>query len=51
MLAFITDMANFYGKVIKAICDKEFVKRLIAKLRAFKNRRIESDITQQEEVN
>ena len=50
MLAFITDMANSYGKEIKAICDKELVKRLIAKLRAFKNKRIESDIVQQEEV-
>lgn len=50
MLAFITDMANSYGKEIKSICDKELVKRLIAKLRAFKNKRIESDIVQQEEV-
>lgn len=50
MLAFITDMANSYGKEIKAICDKELVTRLIGKIRAYKNKRIESEIVQQEEV-
>jgi hypothetical protein len=51
MLAFIADMANSYGKEIKAVCDKEFVKKVISKLRAYKIKRIESDINQQEEVN
>jgi hypothetical protein len=50
MLAFITDMANSYGKDIKAICDKELVTRLIGKIRAYKNKRIESELVQQEEV-
>ena len=50
MLAFVTDMANSYGQEINAILDKEFVKRLILKLRGFKQRRYESDISTQEEV-
>lgn len=51
MLAFITDMANSYGKEIKAICDTDFVKRLINKLKSYRLKRYESDIIQQEEVD
>jgi hypothetical protein len=51
MLAFITDMANSYGKEIASICDKEFISKLITKLRSFKIKRYESDIIQQEQVN
>jgi hypothetical protein len=51
MLAFVSDMANTYGKEIKAVCDPNFVKRIITKLRNFKNRKIESEINQQEEVS
>lgn len=50
MLAFITDMANYYGQEIKAICEVPFVIKIIQKLRSFKNKKIESDIIQQEEV-
>lgn len=50
MLAFITDMANYYGQEIKAICEVSFVQKLIIKLKSFKNKKIESEIIQQEEV-
>jgi hypothetical protein len=50
MLAFITDMANSYGKEIASICDKEFIRKVITKLRNFKIKKYESDIIQQEQV-
>ncbi len=50
MLSFISDMANSYGKEIKSICEKEFVKKLLTKLRALKVKRYEVEINQQEEV-
>ena len=50
MLAFITDMANSYGKEIASICDKEFVGKVVSKLRSFKIKRFESEIVQQEQV-
>jgi hypothetical protein len=50
MLAFVTDMANSYGKEITTICDPTFVKKIIFKLRNFKNKKIEGEINQQEEV-
>jgi len=51
MLAFVTDMANLYGKEIKAICDVQFVKTLIERLKSFRMKRYETDINQQEQVN
>ncbi len=50
MLSFISDMANSYGKEIKSICEKEFVRKLMTKLRAFKIKRFDIEINQQEEV-
>lgn len=50
MLGFVCDMANSYGKEIAAICDREFVSKLIFKLKAFKIKKYESEIAQQEEV-
>lgn len=50
MLSFISDMASSYGKEIKSICEIEFVKKLITKLRAFKIKRYEVELNQQEEV-
>ena len=50
MLAFVTDMANLYGKEIKAVCDVQFVKILIERLKSFRMKRYETDINQQEQV-
>jgi len=51
MLAFVTDMANTYGKEIASICDREFVRQIIIKLRNFKIKKYETEIAQQEQVN
>ena len=50
MLSFISDMANSYGREIKSICEKEFVNKLLAKLRASKVKRYDVEINQQEQV-
>jgi hypothetical protein len=50
MLAFISDMANYFGKDIKNVCDKELVQTIITKLRNFRVKRYESDIIGQEQV-
>jgi hypothetical protein len=44
-------MANAYGKEIKSICEKEFVQKVIDKLKTFKVHKYESEIIQQEEVS
>lgn len=51
MLSFISDMANSYGREIKSICEKEFVNKLLTKLRATKVKKYEVEINQQEQVN
>ncbi len=51
MLAFFSDMANSYGKEIKAILHKDLVIRVLSKLRRLKVRRYEAEINQQEQVN
>lgn len=49
MLEFIGDMASAYGAEIKSICSKEFVNKVITKLKAGK-KNYDSDILAQENV-
>jgi hypothetical protein len=50
MLSFTFDMVNSYGKDMKAIVDREFITKLLSKLKAFKIKKFESDISFQEQV-
>jgi hypothetical protein len=50
MLGFIVDMINSYGKELKAIIDRDFIIKLLTKLKSFKIKKYELDIAQHEQV-
>lgn len=47
----MTDMANAFGSEVKAILEKEFVQRVISRLKAYKLKRYDTEILQMEEVS
>ena len=50
MLCFITDMINSYGIEIKSIADKNSVANMINKLKAYKIKKYDVEISGLEEV-
>jgi hypothetical protein len=50
MLSFITDMINSYGIEIKSIANKNSVANMLNKLKAFKIKKYEVEISGLEEV-
>ncbi len=50
MLGFCVDMVNSYGKEMKTLVDKDFINTMINNVKAFKIKKYEIEISQQEQV-